>query len=283
MRNRINQLLNSPEWNALLMPIISNPWDNFMNNIPQDLTTPKYLKGDYEFIDAYQKYLDAETQPTSSKKNPKDDKWLEANELHLELIPEPFEGNPEAPIYLLGGNPGYGEEGNEWHIKEDYLAIMSETLSHKYQANQYNPTDFAFFDKRLAEYGGTKWWKGHIADEIKDKIFNIEFFAYHSTKADGLKGFFSQIAKQPNLPTCISNQYADQLIYRAIKNKNIIIITRFEKYWLERIVNLEKYDNLYILLNHQIATVKEGNIIEYKKYKDLKSDSWSDLLNKVKH
>ena len=62
MRNRINQLLNSPEWNALLMPIISNPWDNFMNNIPQDLTTPKYLKGDYEFIDAYQKYLDAETQ-----------------------------------------------------------------------------------------------------------------------------------------------------------------------------------------------------------------------------
>ena len=94
------------------MPIISNPWDNFMNNIPQDLTTPKYLKGDYEFINAYQKYLDAETQPTSSKKNPKDDKWRKANELHLELIPEPFEGNPEAPIYLLGGNPGYGEDTN---------------------------------------------------------------------------------------------------------------------------------------------------------------------------
>jgi len=37
------------------------------------------------------------------------------------------------------------------------------------------------------------------------------------------------------------------------------------------------------LLNHQIATVKGGNIIEYKKYKDLKSNSWSDLLNKVKH
>ena len=266
------------------MPIISNPWDNFMNNIPQDLTTPKYLKGDYEFIDAYQKYLDAETQPTSSKKNPKDDKWRKANELHLELIPEPFEGNPEAPIYLLGGNPGYGEEGNEWHIKEDYLAIMSETLSHKYQANQDNPTDFAFFDKRLDGYGGTKWWKGHIAAEIKDKIFNIEFFAYHSTKADGLKGFFSQIAKKgQSKPTCISNQYADQLIYRAIENKKIIIITRFEKYWLERIENLEKYDNLYILLNHQIATVKKDNIIEYKKYKDLKSNSWSDLLNKVKH
>lgn len=286
MRNRINQLLNSPEWNALLMPIISNPWDNFMNNIPRDLTTPKYLKGDYEFIDAYQKYLDAETQPTSSKKNPKDDKWRKANELHLELIPEPFEGNPEAPIYLLGGNPGYGEEGNEWHINKHYLDIMSKTLSHKYQANQDNPTDFAFFDKRLAKYGGTKWWKGHIADEIKDKIFNIEFFAYHSTKADGLKGFFSKIAnpkKDQSKPTCISNQYADQLIYRAIENKKIIIITRFEKYWLERIENLEEYENLYILLNHQIATVKEGNIIEYKKYKDLKSDSWSDLLNKVKH
>lgn len=283
MRNRINQLLNSPEWNALLMPIISNPWDNFLNTIHRDLTTPKYLEGDKKFIDAYQKYLDAETRPTSSKKNPKDDKWLEANKLHLELIPEPFEGNPEAPIYLLGGNPGYGEEGNEWHIKEDYLDIMSETLSHKYRANQdNNPTDFAFFDKRLDGYGGTKWWKGHIADKIKDKIFNIEFFAYHSTKADGLKGFFSQIAKQPNLPTCISNQYADQLIYRAIENKKIIIITRFEKYWLERIKNFEEYDNLYILLNHQIAIVKGGNIIEYKKYKDLKSDSWSDLLNKVK-
>lgn len=272
MRNRINQLLNSPEWNALLMPI-TNPWDNFMNNIPQDLTTPKYLKGDEEFIKAYQDYF---------QNNGKDEKWKEANKLHLELIPEPFEGNPEAPIYLLGGNPGYGEEGNEWHIKEDYLAIMSETLSHKYQANQYNPTDFAFFDERLAEYGGTKWWKGHIADEIKDKIFNIEFFAYHSTKADGLKGFFNP-KKDQSKPICISNQYADQLIYRAIVNKKIIIITRFEKYWLERIKKLEEYDNLYILLNHQIATVKEGNIIEYKKYKDLKSDSWSDLLNKVKH
>ena len=266
------------------MPIISNPWDNFLNTIPQDLKTLKYLEGDYEFIDAYQKYLDAETQPTSSKKNPKDDKWRKANELHLELIPEPFEGNPEAPIYLLGGNPGYGEEGNEWHINEHYLAIMSETLSHKYHRNQNNPTNFAFFDERLDGYGGTKWWKGHIAAEIKDKIFNIEFFAYHSTKADGLKGFFSQIAKKgQSKPTCISNQYADQLIYRAIENKKIIIITRFEKYWLERIENLEEYENLYILLNHQIATVKEGNIIEYKKYKNLKSDSWSDLLNKVKH
>ena len=93
-----------------------------------------------------------------------------------------------------------------------------------------------------------------------------------------------EIAKEgQSKPTCISNQYADQLIYRAIENKKIIIITRFEKYWLERIENLEEYENLYILLNHQIATVKEGNIIEYKKYKDLKSNSWSDLLNKVKH
>ena len=33
------------------MPIISNPWDNFMNNIPQDLTTLKYLEGDKKFID----------------------------------------------------------------------------------------------------------------------------------------------------------------------------------------------------------------------------------------
>ena len=40
------------------MPIISNPWDNFMNNIPQDLITLKYLEGDKKFIDAYQKYLE---------------------------------------------------------------------------------------------------------------------------------------------------------------------------------------------------------------------------------
>lgn len=266
MKNRINH---------------SNPWVNFLNPIPQ---TPKYLKEDEEFIQAYQKYLDAEAKPTSTKKNPKDEKWREANELHLELIPEPFEGNPEAPIYLLGGNPGYCEDDKKWHKAKNYLEIMSATLSHNYRADQVNNlTDFAFFDKRLEAYGGAKWWNSHIADKIRDKIFNIEFFAYHSIKADGLKGFLSQIAKEgQSKPTCISNQYADQLIYRAKENKKIIIITRFEKYWLERIKDLEEYDNLYILLNYQIATVKEGNIIEYKKYKDLKSDSWSDLLNKVK-
>lgn len=252
--------------------IKKNPWKAQVakwKNVNMSANCKWILEGDKDFVDAMQNSI-------SKSKESKD--WKDNNCLHLELFPEPFLGHPDAPIYLLGGNPGYSDNDLECLMTtKGYLDILKKSIVHKYKTN----TSFGFFDKRIAKSEAAKWWNKHVDEEIRDKIFNIEFFAYHSKKADGLKKYFDTIDSKNPQPTCASNEYADSLIYKAMREEKILIITRFKKYWFKRIQCLEGYRKLYVLLNHQSALVKPGNLVAYQELEKLKEASWDELLSDV--
>lgn len=246
------------------MPI-ENPWETFsysfssINNI---------LTGDDDFVKQYEEFI-------KTKKR----KYRQNNRLHLELFPEPFEGNPNAPIYLLGGNPGYDKQDIEWcNGKEPksttYLQLMNDNVRHKTER-------FVFFDERINSHKGSRWWGNRISDGIKHKIFNIEYIPYHSKKVIGLKDFLD---KHPDTYIPLSNNYADSLIANAIKEGKAIVITRLKDYWIKRIKKfypmIEKYKNLYVLFDHQMAKVDKGNIVKYTEFEKLKENSYNDIVGK---
>lgn len=255
--------LNLGESDALVRNIVmaNNPWESFTY---QGVNSENFLGGDEMFINAYKEFYKEWVKKSKNSERRK-------SELHLELFPEPFEGDPnKASIYLLGANPGYDETDKDWCAKLDeseiFLPLMKENLQHK--------TPFVFFNSALEKHGGYKWWSSHIDDGLKEKIFNIEYFPYHSQKADGLKAFLD--AKSDIAP-CESERYANELILQAMKEEKCIIITRLETYWFRRIKELEQYQNLFILLNHQTAAVKKGNVVKYNKFVSLKSNSWTQI------
>ena len=247
--------------------IKKNPWKGIDMSRNED--GEWILPGDKDFVDAMQKSIN------ESKKS---DEWKNNNCLHLELFPEPFLGHPDAPIYLLGGNPGYSGEDEDWLDNDEYLDILKKSIVHEYKTSD---TSFGFFDESIDTSEAAKWWNTHVNEKIRDKIFNIEFFAYHSKQAEGLKKYFDTIDSKNPQPTCASNEYADSLIYKAMDQNKILIITRFRKYWFERIQGLEGYRKLYVLLNHQSALVKPGNLVAYQELEKLKEASWDELLSDV--
>src|SRR5215831_7633288 len=58
--------------------------------------------------------------------------------LHLELLPEPFLGSPEAPVVLLNLNPGFSPEDQQHHEDPFFAARCRDNLLHR-------PVDYPFY------------------------------------------------------------------------------------------------------------------------------------------
>jgi hypothetical protein len=73
----------------------------------------------------------------------------------LDVIPEPFIGNPNsAQVVLLGLNPGYSASDPAWHAREDFRKSLFLNLGHKLQDYPFYPLNPAF-----AESGAGRWWR----------------------------------------------------------------------------------------------------------------------------
>lgn len=97
----------------------TNPWQNFRYN---SANNQNYLREEDDgFIQQYNEFI--------KKYRPGSADYTNA-ELHLELFPEPFEGNPDAPIYLLGANPGYGDY-DIWWCRLNDECLRSVTVNGK--------------------------------------------------------------------------------------------------------------------------------------------------------
>ena len=208
------------------------------------------------------------------------------SKLVLNTLPEPFHGNPGAPVYLLNGNPGhsakdltfascgspipaaglpngqnafaniYEKEICEelWHINKEFLWLRDEE-------NVVNGND--------EPYPGYKWWKDRFRklteackSKISENVFCIEYFPYHTKK----KMAFDRIP----LP---SNEYADDLIQRAMGDDKIIVLMRSGREWFARIKGLENYSNLIRLNSCQNVSLSPGNMPE---------SDWNELVSKLK-
>ncbi len=208
---------------------MDNPWTNLPKNEPFILDEDKeeITKFNYEIKEDYK--------------------------IHLELLPEPFLGNPKSNIVLLNLNPGYHDEDFQFHNNNSYfIEILKKNLSHK---EQNYP--FYLLNPKIAESPGYKWWSLKLKsliqkvgiEKVANELFCIEFFPYHSKKYKSInKILFSQ-------------EYNFNLLKESIKRNALIIIMRSSNKWLEFIPELKNY-KFYKLKSNQNVSITKNNLGE---------------------
>lgn len=172
--------------------------------------------------------------------------------LQLEILPEPFHGDPEANVYLLNGNPGFCNQDLNFINNHIMQKEFSDIYSHR-------RTDFLWLEKipSILDSSGIPhpaydWWRKRLTKVIMDveaepRLFCVELFPYHSFKS------FSY----PALP---SNEYADSLICNAMKRNALIIVMRGAKGWYERIPLLSRYSNRICLNTPRCTYITPNNL-----------------------
>jgi hypothetical protein len=208
-----------------------NPW----HNLPA--AQPFVLKIDEEKVVAFN-----EKQSTKPHRN---------HFLHLDLIPEPFVGRPDAPVVLLGNNPGVANKEPPPYRKEPaFINRMRNNLKHQLS----DDFPFLYFDPEIIP-PDRKWWQNKMKDLIKafgikgmaKSILAVEFFPYASHRYG--QGRLS-------LP---SQEYSFQLVRKAMKRNAVIVLTRGNKRWKKQIEGLEKYDHLVRLKSPYKAPISPNN------------------------
>lgn len=170
------------------------------------------------------------------------------------IYPEPYIGNPSAPIILLNLNPGYADEDIEYYQTDFVFKMWRKNLFHE-------PMEYPFYilhPKFDQELGGTKWWRRKLREIIEicgvKKVANnlccIEYFPYHS------------ISYKPLKATLDSQKYSFEMVRKAIRNQAIIVVMRSERYWVSAIPELESYKYLHRLNSKQNIAVSRNNCPE---------------------
>ena len=170
--------------------------------------------------------------------------------VQVDLPPEPFLGQPDAPVVLLNLNPGWEEGDPGGHDRPDFAQAARHNLHHR-------PTEYPFFllDPRFEATGGGRWWRTKLRRPIEDAglaavargLLVVEFFPYHSSRY-GYSG--------PVLP---SQRYGFHLVERAMARDALVVRMRGERHWLDAVPSLGSYRRLYRLRNVQNVAMSLAN------------------------
>ncbi len=187
------------------------------------------------------------------------------NELQLDVLPEPYIGNPNAPIYLLNLNPGFSSRDLEWHSRTDFAKAIRANLAH--ESLEY---PFYFMDPQFAESEGAKWWLKKLwplvnetnLKSVAKSLFCVEYIGYHSFKYERI----SPKVSGGYLPT---QQYAASLVRGAIQDGKKIVLMRSRAQWFWLVPELEGYPNLVKLNNPQNPCISKNNLDQFQDVLDL--------------
>ncbi len=193
--------------------VIANPW------ITLSTQPPFVLPQDKSKLDVYDEV---------------DNPSLTAFRLHLP--PLPFQGNPEAPIVVLGLNPGY-DVGDESKQTTDYFR---ETSFRNYRHDATLPYPLFFLDPQIEgnDSGkGQQWWhrrlkylRAHYNDTLlAQAILSVQYSPYRST------------SYKPTRQSLPSQEYGFALVRQAIERGALIIGLRSKKLWVEAVEELGDY------------------------------------------
>ena len=166
----------------------------------------------------------------------------EENKFHLEVPPEPYLGNPDAPVVVLAKCPGYMDEDKPFMLaNEHFRTAMKNTLLHQSQEfpiYYLNPT--------FRTSPGANYWikkmKGLLEfrslRSLANNIFILNYFPYKCKTAN-------------SFPTIPSIMYSKYLLEKAMARQAVIILSSGTSQW-HKITNIENYPYL-ITPNSQIT------------------------------
>jgi len=172
--------------------------------------------------------------------------------LRTDVLPEPYLGDPTAPIVLLNLNPGFDEE-------DDHLFIADPCGRELLLGNlRHEPAAYPFYhlDPRIAGFGGAVWWTKRLgalirlvgAEVVANRVLCVELFPYPSRKYGGMGGMLE------------SQRYSFQLVEQAIERRALIVAMRSRKLWCAQVPRLAAYDRLHTCRNWQQPYISPGNL-----------------------
>ncbi len=167
----------------------------------------------------------------------------------LEILPQPYVGNRDAPVVILGLNPGFCAKDLEDHKCKAFQKAQLEN----FQSQAEVP--FYFLDENLKDTAGSQWWKKRLRvviekaglTNVQNNLLCVEWFPYHSKKFAPLHNV---------LP---SQEYGFQLVRGAMRRNALIIGLRSKQIWYKSIPKLECYEKHCFLKSPQCAYVTENN------------------------
>jgi hypothetical protein len=170
--------------------------------------------------------------------------------LHLEIVPEPYLGNPTAPVVLLGLNPGFSDTDVPVHEDPRFNGAARANLRHEHP--EY---PFYLLDPALPS-PGQRWWLQRLRKFIEaaglravaSNVFVMEIHGYHSR----------QFASQLSLP---SQRYTKALVRAAIERGARIVLMRGKRVWEELVPELRSAP-VSIVRNVQNPSISPGNLPE---------------------
>jgi hypothetical protein len=175
----------------------------------------------------------------------------ELHQIHLELLPEPFIGDPNAPVVLLNLNPGYNVRDIRFHQSDEYfIRSLRNNLEQRTQEYPFYPLDprngaspasrhcLRRLDRLIKECGPLR---------VAHGVLVVEFFPYHSKK-------YKRVAS-----VLASQRYSFYLVEQAIHRKAIVVLMRSEKRWRTHVSQLNEYPVLKIR-SWQNPTITKKNL-----------------------
>lgn len=172
--------------------------------------------------------------------------------VHLEIVPEPYLGNPNAAVILLNLNPGFVEDDRSVHLQPLFNRAARANLLH------CHPNwPFYLLDPSLPASPGRDWWRKKLAhlitavgsqQAVAGAIFVAELHGYHTRR-------FHHGLKVP------SQQYTFSLVKKAIKRGAHLVLMRGRRAWLRDLPELAGVP-IISLRNPQNPTISIGNCPE---------------------
>lgn len=179
--------------------------------------------------------------------------------IRLNVLPEPYIGNPQAKVVILSLNPGYDETDPDWHARPDFRSSLVANLRHEPEAYPFYPLNPAYSGS-----GIHKWWRSKLNDLIRDtslstiahNVLCVEWFPYHSIKYKAMpKGISGGL-----LP---SQAYAISLVTAAVDRGATLIAMRRYQDWAQQVPGLRAYDKVHHLRSPQSGHLSSNNLINY--------------------
>jgi len=206
--------------------ISGNPWKAVNRNTPQ-----KILPEDREVIERF-----------NARHKGRD------TEVRFELLPEPFVGNPKAPIWLLNLNPGFSE---------GEIALESSVENDKERNLRLEHEEFWYLHPSMAKSPGGEYWQNKLrrlmsdvsAQKLSRSLFVVEYFPYHSTR-------YAEIKILP------SQKFTKSLVKWGVEQKKEIVVLRSLRRWTSFIPELAAH-NVHVLNSPQNVSFTPNNVPRY--------------------
>ncbi len=225
---------------------MTNPW------LDLPAQAPFVLPQDQERVRSFAQICDAKGADFAHKYG-----------LQTQLFPEPFLGNPNAPVVLFQLNPGYtgeqdarrrNERSEDWWHQNDAAMQECSRMNLRHESMEF---PLFFLDPRLRSSPGGRYYSLRLRSLIDvfgyaktaQSVLVVEYFPYHSRQFSALANVNSQ-------------RYALHLVHEAMARLACIIIMRAKRVLLTALPELANYP--FLSPNSaQSGYVSPGNLARF--------------------